>query len=161
MNNYAIPTQNKSIPRLLVVDDDVSILRLIAEVLNQSFGEEILIETASNVEDAIARIDLGNVEILLTDLDMPGATGLDLLKRSKSRKTCAQVILLTGTTDSISLLDALELGANDYLVKPLDLEMLDQLVRESMQRLARWKQALRETWAKKRTNGGTLLQANS
>ena len=161
MNNYAIPTQNKSIPRLLVVDDDVSILRLIAEVLNQSFGDEILIETASNVEDAIARIDLGNVEILLTDLDMPGATGLDLLKRSKSRKTCAQVILLTGTTDSISLLDALELGANDYLVKPLDLEMLDQLVRESMQRLARWKQALRETWAKKRTNGGTLLQANS
>ena len=148
-----------SFPHLLIVDDDVSILRLIEKVLKKSLGTELTMESVITPSDAIARIDQGDVELLITDLDMPGISGLDLLQRAKKQKPCTQVILLTGSTDSDSLLNALELGANDYLVKPVDLQMLEQLVSEALQRLSRWKQALRETWAKKRIAERILLQS--
>ncbi len=150
---------NTSFPHLLLVDDDISILRLIEKVLKKSLGDAITMESVVDARDAIARIDQGDVELLITDLEMPGISGLDLLQRAKKQKPCTQVILLTGSTDSDSLLDALEMGANDYLVKPVDLQMLEQLVSEAMQRLSRWKQALRETWAKKRIAERILLQS--
>ena len=146
-------------PHLLVVDDDISILRLIEKALKKSLGDEITMESVVDAHDAVARIDQGDVELLITDLEMPGISGLDLLQRAKKQKPCTQVILLTGSTDSDSLLDALDMGANDYLVKPVDLQMLEQLVSEGLQRLSRWKQALRETWAKKRIAGRILLQS--
>ncbi|MFY7875428.1 MAG: response regulator [Pirellula sp.] len=148
-----------SFPHLLLVDDDISILRLIEKVLKKSLGDAITMESVVDARDAVARIDQGDVELLITDLEMPGISGLDLLQRAKKQKPCTQVILLTGSTDSDSLLDALEMGANDYLVKPVDLQMLEQLVSEAMQRLSRWKQALRETWAKKRIAERILLQS--
>lgn len=148
-----------SFPHLLLVDDDISILRLLEKVLKKSLGDAITMESVVDARDAIARIDQGDVELLITDLEMPGISGLDLLQRAKKQKPCTQVILLTGSTDSDSLLDALEMGANDYLVKPVDLQMLEQLVSEAMQRLSRWKQALRETWAKKRIAERILLQS--
>ena len=150
---------NTSFPHLLLVDDDISILRLIEKVLKKSLGDAITMESVVDARDAVARIDQGDVELLITDLEMPGISGLDLLQRAKKQKPCTQVILLTGSTDSDSLLDALEMGANDYLVKPVDLQMLEQLVSEAMQRLSRWKQALRETWAKKRIAERILLQS--
>ena len=150
---------NTSFPHLLLVDDDISILRLIEKVLKKSLGDAITMESVVDARDAVARIDQGDVELLITDLEMPGISGLDLLQRAKKQKPCTQVILLTGSTDSDSLLDALEMGANDYLVKPVDLQMLEQLVNEAMQRLSRWKQALRETWAKKRIAERILLQS--
>ena len=146
-------------PRLLIVDDDPSILRLVEMVLKKSFGSVLTIECVSNAQEAIARINSGDVELLVTDLEMPEVSGLELLRRAKKQKPCTQVLLLTGSTDSASLLDALELGACDYLVKPVDLQMLEQLVGEAMQRLARWKQALRETWAKKRITERVQLQS--
>jgi two-component system nitrogen regulation response regulator NtrX len=148
-----------SFPHLLLVDDDISILRLLEKVLKKSLGDAITMESVVDARDAIARIDQGDVELLITDLEMPGVSGLDLLQRAKKQKPCTQVILLTGSTDSDSLLDALEMGANDYLVKPVDLQMLEQLVSEALQRLSRWKQALRETWAKKRIAERILLQS--
>jgi DNA-binding NtrC family response regulator len=117
-----------------------------------------MIESVSSAQEAMARIDLGDVELLLTDLELPGVSGLELLSRAKKRKPCTQVVLLTGSTDSDALLAALEMGACDYLVKPVDLQMLEQLIGEAMQRLARWKQALRETWAKKRINERVQFQ---
>jgi two-component system response regulator YesN len=149
-----------SFPHLLIVDDDISILRLIEKVLKKSLGTELTMESVIAPSDAIASIDQGDVELLITDLDMPGISGLDLLKRAKTQKPCTQVIVLTGSTDSDSLLNALELGANDYLVKPVDLQMLEQLVSEALQRLSRWKQALRETWANKRMAERVLLQSS-
>ena len=146
--------------KLLIVDDDVQILRLVEKVLKRSLGDVISIESVSCVEDAINRIDRGDVELLVTDLEMPGVSGLELLKRAKQQKPCTQVVLMTGSCNSDALLDALEMGASDYLVKPVDFQMLDQLVCESVQRLARWKQAFRETWTKKRTTQRSLQQSN-
>ena len=76
---------------------------------------------------------------------MPQVRGLEILRCSKRRNVRSQVLLLTGKSNTESLLDALELGAIDYLIKPVDQIELSQLLTQSFERITRWKNALRET----------------
>lgn len=131
---------------LVVVDDDPSMVRLITKLLAGAFDSHLHIESFTDAESARTRIDEGGVDILLTDLEMPGSDGLDLLRDAKLRKVDTQVVLLTGHSTLESLMQALELGAVDYLLKPVDHQQLIDLIRESVRRQLRWKQALAQTW---------------
>lgn len=131
---------------LLLVDDDPSILRLLEKVIENSFSAEVSVESLDDPEAALVRIDQGGVDVLLTDLEMPGINGLELLRSAKRRNAHSQVLLLTGHSSQQALLDALELGASDYLLKPVDQQQLLELVGQALSRLRRWKQALAATW---------------
>ncbi len=144
-------SQKKHLSTLLLVDDDPSMVRLLAKVIERSLGDQVKIETLTDPVEALSRIESGGVEILLTDLEMPGVDGLDLLKSAKSRNAYTQVLLLTGHSTRDALLEALESGATDYLLKPVDQEQLLELVSQAYSRLQRWQLVLAETWRKKRT----------
>lgn len=135
---------------VLIVDDDAALLRLVSTVLRKAFGDEIQIEMLDNPREACDFLDRHSVDVLLTDLEMPEMSGVALQKFAKARNAFTQVLFLTGHSTQRTLLEALENGATDYLLKPVDRELLVELVRQAVQRVARWRQALGATWRQRR-----------
>ncbi len=133
--------------RLLLVDDDPSMVRLLTAIIMQSFGDEIELKSLTDPEDARQWIETEVVDILITDLEMPGINGLELLRCAKRRNACTQVLFMTGNSTLDALNDALESGATDYLLKPLNQTELIRLVKDAQERQLRWKKALAGTLA--------------
>lgn len=143
-------SEHRSASTLLIVDDDPAMVRLLSTFTARAFGDDMHIETATDPQAALERIDQGGIDILLTDLDMPEVGGIDVLKSAKRRNACTQVIVLTGHSSGQALLSALELGASDYVLKPVDQETLLSLLRQAHRRRLRWQQALVATWQQKK-----------
>ena len=80
--------------------------------------------TASNGDKAIDTIRSGNFNIVITDLVMPGPSGIEVLMEAKKHDPQICVIVLTGYGDMESAVEALRLGADDYLLKPLETDAL-------------------------------------
>lgn len=144
MNSLLTPTT------LLLVDDDPSMIRLLAKLIERSCSNELRMETLTDPGAALERIDRGGIDILVSDLDMPGISGLDLLRRAKQRNASTQVLFLTGQSTQQAIMEALELGATDYLLKPAGHEELLELIRQAQGRQRRWQQALAATWKQRR-----------
>ena len=101
---------------LLVVDDEKIILDSVKKLLSK---EEIYsITTVGSVDDALKHLNNNKADIILTDLMMPGKDGLEFLNILNERKYDGIVIMLTGYATINSALQAMELGAFDYLAKP-------------------------------------------
>jgi DNA-binding NtrC family response regulator len=133
-------------PKLLLVDDDPDMLRLLTSVISCAADVDFDVESLTDPVNARTRIEQGGVDILVTDLEMPGVNGLELLQCAKSRNAATQVLLMTGHSTQESLLAALEHGASDYLLKPVNQLELLALLRHTYERQQRWKQALLGTW---------------
>lgn len=130
---------------MLLVDDDPSMVRLLTKVIEREFEGDIEVTSLVDPREARERIEQEVVEILVTDLEMPGLNGLELLRCAKRRNACTQVLFITGYSTLNALTDALELGATDYLLKPLDQNELTKLVGDAQERLLRWRAALADT----------------
>jgi len=126
---------------LLMVDDDPSMVRLVTKIIERGI-RNIKIESLTDPAAALARIDRGGVSILLTDLDMPEVNGLELLRAAKARNASTQVLFLTGQSRHAALFEALELGASDYILKPVDKQELLDLLGQSLARHQRWQKAI-------------------
>jgi len=125
---------------VMLVDDEAIILKTIASKL-QNEGFTVL--TASTGLEAIELLHGQIIHMVITDLMMPEMNGIELLKEIKEFNKEIAVIILTGYGDLNSAVDALRLGAEDYLLKPCDLNELlfrmskcfeNQCLREMVQR---------------------------
>ena len=101
--------------RILVVDDDVDLLNLVSIPL-RSKGFEV--DSFEDPLEAEEQIPLADYDLILTDLEMPERSGLDLLKQAKANDPTTCVILLTGHAAVDTAVEAMKLGAFDYLKKP-------------------------------------------
>lgn len=133
--------------RLVLVDDDPSMVRLLTTVIRQSFASGVEITAFTDPEEAQQWIETKIVDVLITDMEMPGIDGLDLLRCAKQRNAFTQVLFITGGSSLGALTDALELGATDYLLKPVDHDEVVELIRHVQQRQQRWAVALTKTIA--------------
>ncbi len=106
---------------ILIVDDEPIIRHTLKNDLQK---EEFLVTTAENGEEAVNLIRERHFDLVVTDLSMPGIGGIQVLSEAKEVDTHICVIILTGFGDIGSAIDALRLGANDYLLKPCDNEEL-------------------------------------
>ncbi len=113
-------------PTILVVDDEPFFRRLYAEILSED-GYQI--ETVSDGGEALARLRQGGIDVVLTDMVMPGLSGLEVLRLAGGMDNPPEVILATGHATLESAIEALKSGARDYLVKPFNPEELRHLVR--------------------------------
>jgi DNA-binding NtrC family response regulator len=102
---------------ILVVDDEEVLRTLYAEALSEA---GYVVFKAASGEDALAKAEKLKFHLVVTDLNMPGISGLDLLKKIKEIKSDTQVILLTSHMDLHLASNAMKLGLFWYLVKPLD-----------------------------------------
>ena len=135
--------------RMLLVDDDPSMLKLVRTIVERSFLGQVSVSVAEDPRVAREMIEGSPVDIVITDMEMPGISGLEIVRAAKRRNAYTQVLMLTGHSTVTSLLDAMELGATDYLLKPLDKDAFIAVLTETMNRLERWRKALSGTYAAK------------
>jgi PAS domain S-box-containing protein len=107
--------------KILLVDDEVVILAVLARELRLKNYE---VSIATGGEEALGMIRSSRFEAIITDLDMPDIDGISVLKVTKQFTPQTCVIILTGYGDMNSAIDALRLGADDYLIKPCDTDEL-------------------------------------
>lgn len=111
---------------ILVVDDELFFRQLYRDLLSES-GHKV--EVYENGDEAIARMGAGDVDLVLTDMVMPGRCGLEVLRAARALVDPPEVILVTGHASLESAIHALKNGARDYLVKPFNPEELKHLVK--------------------------------
>lgn len=109
--------------KVLVVDDEPEAVELLVEFLS-SKGYEVL--TAASGEEALRRVKEDRPHLVLLDIRMPGMNGLEVLRRIREIDTEMGVIMVTAVNEEDVGRKALELGAFDYIVKPLDLKYLER-----------------------------------
>jgi excisionase family DNA binding protein len=101
--------------RVLVVDDESSIRELLQKTLALA---EYDVDIAPDGRAALERLRLGNYDLLIADLKMPGMDGLTLIREAKRLKTDLPVIIITGFSTDSSAIEAVNLGVAGYLTKP-------------------------------------------
>ncbi|MDT8368966.1 MAG: sigma-54 dependent transcriptional regulator [Longimicrobiales bacterium] len=111
--------------RILIVDDEEGLREALADKLRADGFE---VETADSAETALARVNRVDPDLVLTDLRMPGISGLELTARLRENRPRTDVIVMTGHEDMSSAVDAMKAGAFDYLVKPVRLAEVTALV---------------------------------
>lgn len=115
---------------ILVVDDEQFFRDLYQDLLAE---EGYRIETCGNGEAAISRMQREPVDLVLTDMAMPGKCGLEVLRAARLLPNPPEVILVTGNASIESAIQALKNGARDYLIKPFDPDELKHLVRTCLE----------------------------
>jgi DNA-binding NtrC family response regulator len=118
--------------RVLVVDDEASLVEFLELLLR---GEGYEVATADSVSRALEVLERKNVDLILCDLHMPKASGLDLLRELRAQPAPAPaVIVMTAYTSTESAVEAMKLGAYDYVSKPFDVEELKLLVQRALEK---------------------------
>ena len=110
-------------PRVLVVDDEPDAVELLQEFLTAK-GYEVL--TAGDGEEALRKVKRERPHLILLDVRMPKMNGLEVLRQVRQIDKEVGVIMVTAVNEEETGRQALELGAFDYIVKPLDLEYLER-----------------------------------
>jgi len=113
------------LPRILVVDDEPTVVDVFNEFLAAQ-GYEVTI--VSNGEDAIRILPSLRPDIILTDINLPGVSGLDVMRHARAADPEVAVIVVTGYASAATAIDALRQGAYDYVTKPFDLDEVHQIV---------------------------------
>jgi len=117
--------------RLLIVDDEASMLDFLS-LLFQGEGYEVT--TARSVEEARRTLERGSPDLVLCDILMPDGNGLDLLKEIKASDGSPPVIMMTAYTSTKSAIEAMKLGAADYVSKPFDVDELKIVAQKALER---------------------------
>ncbi len=117
---------------ILAVDDDVNMLAMLEKFLKRA---GYTIETTSDSLKAMSLVDEKNYDIVITDIQMPRATGMDLLKRIRELQKDTMVVMITAFGSVDSAVNAMKAGAYDYVSKPFNIdEILALLERATQQR---------------------------
>ena len=117
--------------KILIADDEPGV-RLTTQAILQDEGYDV--EAACSGLEAIEAIRQRHYDLVLTDLKMPGVDGLGVLAEVRKRSPLTVTVMMTGYGSVISALDAIKLGAYEYLLKPIEVEDLKQAVRRSLER---------------------------
>ncbi|HOX23854.1 MAG TPA: response regulator [Elusimicrobiales bacterium] len=129
---------------IVLVDDERHAIDMLAVALQPLMCN---IKTAVNAEDALKLAEEADVDLLITDIMMPGVKGTELFYKIKKIDPFIQVVLITGYPSLHRISEMLDAGANDFLIKPFDLSRLVQVAREALARAERWR-GLRNEWVK-------------
>ncbi|MBV9773671.1 MAG: response regulator [Gemmatimonadetes bacterium] len=142
MSSIEIPGRSEARGgRILVVDDEVSICRSLHRFLTR-IGHQV--ETVQDVDDAVEVLAPGHFDLVVTDLRLPGRSGLELLSEVQARSPGTRMILMSANADIASAAVAIDRGVDHFLIKPFDLDELRVRVDQSLARRRAEQDALRE-----------------
>ncbi len=117
-------------PQVLVIDDDRSTLHLVTRAL-QSDAVKVL--TASKAEEGVRLVSETSPDVVLLDIFLPNVSGLEVFKHIQAIDRRLPVIFITAGAGSETAIEAMQLGAYDYVAKPLDVAMLTELVSKALE----------------------------
>jgi cyclic di-GMP phosphodiesterase len=139
---------------VLAIDDDPGISRLVNDKLS---AEGFSCVSHSSAEDALAALETKTFDIIITDLQMPGMSGLELIEEARKQHSRSAYLVITGVDDIHVGIDAMKRGADDYLVKPFRLDALVSSVERALNKkrleleVERYRESLEEM-VEKRTS---------
>jgi len=117
---------------LLLVDDEQSFVEIMEQRLRR---RGFLVAYAFSGQDALNRLEADDsIEVVILDVKMPGMDGIETLRMIKKKRPLVKIIMLTGHATVDSAIEAMKLGAFDYLMKPCDLDELVFKVKEAANR---------------------------
>src|SRR5262245_34437766 len=131
------------VPRVLVVDDESSIRNLLALVVGRAGGEA---DTAENAGEARARLGEREYAAIILDKNLPDGSGVELLRDVKASRPGVEVLIVTGYASMESALEALRLGAFDYILKPFDVGAVTHRVKMALERRRMASDLERASW---------------
>ena len=114
---------------ILIVDDD----DVIRDTLKELLSEHYVCHTAGTADEAFARLAEKPYDLVLTDISMPGISGLELLGRVLDLYPKTPVIVVSGINDQEHVQGLIKLGAFDFLLKPFRLEVVEKSVRRALE----------------------------
>lgn len=115
---------------ILVVDDEPSITDMLARDLAEE-GYNCI--TSASGEDALMKLYMDNVDAVLLDLKLPGISGIDVLKEMKSTCPETAAIVVTAAVDAQTAVEAMKIGAIDYITKPFELAKVNKSIEAALQ----------------------------
>jgi DNA-binding NtrC family response regulator len=115
---------------ILVVDDDENIRDTLYDLLSAEHD----CQTAETAEQALARLEVDAYDVVLTDISMPGLSGLELLGTVRQKYPDTPVIIISGIGDQEHAQGLIRLGAFEYLLKPFRLEIVEKSVKRALDR---------------------------
>lgn len=117
--------------RVLVVDDEETIRSLLQRILKEA-GYDVI--TAANGQDALDKVSQTMIGVVVLDIKMPGMTGMEVLRRLTVNwpETC--VVMATAVADAQTAIEAMKMGAYDYIIKPFDRDDLVLKVRRAVEK---------------------------
>jgi len=118
-------------PHILLVDDD----HLICQQLGQLFTQEgYQVTTTSDAERALERLQNEDIDVVVSDLRLPGIDGVELTKRIVQRWADLPIIITTGYAEIANAVEVLKMGASDYIVKPFGMAAIREAVRVALEK---------------------------
>jgi putative nucleotidyltransferase with HDIG domain len=126
-----MPDLTNSSTKILVVDDEENMRSLLSHHLREEHYDCV---TAQNAFDALNKLKRDHFSLVISDLSMPGMTGMELLRLIKKLDPEISVIMITGITDVTTAVDCLRIGACDYITKPFDLPAVRRAVERALER---------------------------
>ena len=116
-------------PRILIVDDEVEITEILADLLSEDYD----CLRAGSAEQALALLHQNQFQLVISDITMPGMSGLDMIPHVKALAPETVVVMISGMQTVESAIGALRLGAFDYLMKPFDLRQVEAVVKRALE----------------------------
>jgi DNA-binding NtrC family response regulator len=116
--------------KILIIDDDKSIRDTLSVFLSESGFK---ISSARNGEDGVEICEKERPELIICDLKLPKISGFDVLKKIREIDSSIPIIIMTAYGDSHSTIEAIQLGAYDYIEKPLDIDRLNVLIKRTLE----------------------------
>ena len=118
---------------ILIVDDDLNLRKMLAFVLTK---EGYRVEEAVNGVDALKKLKGRNFDLVISDIRMPDLNGIELLKKIKSHEQDLPVIMITAYATTNDAIEAMKLGAEDYIMKPFSLDELKIIINKSLHKMS-------------------------
>ncbi len=114
--------------KVLLVDDEKEFLEIMSERMK---ARDMDVTTAISAQQALEIIEKESFDAIVLDFQMPGMDGMDALKAIKAKKPELQIILLTGYATVEKGVEAMKIGATDFIEKPADLEVLAEKIKNA------------------------------
>jgi response regulator RpfG family c-di-GMP phosphodiesterase len=115
--------------RILIVDDEAEITAILADLFQDKYD----CTTAGSAEEALGLLSSQDYELIVSDITMPGMSGLDMIPHVRSAWPNSVVVMISGMQTMESAIDALRLGAFDYVMKPFDLRQVEAVVKRALE----------------------------
>lgn len=115
-------------PRVLIVDDDAAVRGILYDLLS----EKCECHTASSADEAFQCLKLTDYDVVLTDIAMPGASGVELLRRIQLRNVDTPVVFISGTGEEEVTVRLMAMGAFAYVKKPFQLTEVEAVVERAI-----------------------------
>src|SRR5256712_6208460 len=117
--------------RVLIVDDEKGMRDFLSIMLKKEGYAVVVSESADKASELVGK---GEFDLVISDIAMPGKSGIDILKQSKAANPETPVIMITAYASAESAIEALKLGAYDYIIKPFDVEEMKTVVGNALEK---------------------------